>query len=96
MNKRCGNCGKYPFCNNTKGAFQIRCDKFQKKSLERKIINMDLDNEEVKITKNINNKEYKDLKQAIEIVKHRDEYLVPNSDMDWAIEVLLKFVEKEV
>ena len=53
---RCGNYGKYPFCKETKGASQLECSKFQKKSPEKECKKMDLDNEEVKETKNMNNK----------------------------------------
>ena len=34
MNKRCGNCGKYPFCNKTNGATGY-CEKWIKR-IERR------------------------------------------------------------
>lgn len=36
MNKRCGNCGKYPFCNKTNGANGC-CNEWIKMNLEEEI-----------------------------------------------------------
>lgn len=35
------------------------------------------------------------LKEAIEILKRRNEWIVPNSDMDEAIETILKYFKGE-
>lgn len=35
MNKRCGNCGKYPFCTITNGA-NFYCDNWIKRNVEVK------------------------------------------------------------
>ena len=35
VNKRCGNCGKYPFCNRTNGASDY-CENWIKRKLEVK------------------------------------------------------------
>ena len=32
QNKRCGNCGRYPFCNRTEGA-SCYCDKWIKRKI---------------------------------------------------------------
>lgn len=35
MNK-CGNCGKYPFCNKTNGASMEKCEEFIKRKVGEK------------------------------------------------------------
>lgn len=34
MNKRCGNCAKYPFCNKTNGATEY-CDDWIKRKIQK-------------------------------------------------------------
>ena len=36
-----------------------------------------------------------EIKEAIEILKRRNEWIVPNSDMDEAIETILKYIKGE-
>lgn len=36
MNKRCGNCGRYPFCNKTNGANDC-CNEWIRENLETEV-----------------------------------------------------------
>ena len=44
---RCGNCGKYPFCNKTNGANDF-CNEWIRENLEEKINNGDKRNNDSK------------------------------------------------
>ena len=49
---------------------------------------MDLDTDEINYTK------YKEILKAIKIFENRDDYIVPDSDMDEAIGIAIKYLKK--
>lgn len=55
---------------------------------------MDLDNDEVKATRSISDKKYKNLEKAVKITENLDEYLVPGTSMHWAVKELRNFVKE--
>ena len=52
---------------------------------------MDLSDEELKATKNRNKM---DIKQAMKILENKSDYLVPNSDIDEALDTLIDYLKK--
>ena len=52
---------------------------------------MDLSDEELKATKNRNKM---DIKQAMKILENKSDYLVPNSDIDEALDTLIEYLKK--
>ena len=52
---------------------------------------MNLDDEELKATKNRNKM---DIKQAMKILDNKSDYLVPNSDIDEALDTLIDYLKK--
>lgn len=52
---------------------------------------MNLDDEELKATKNRNKM---DIKQAMKILENKSDYLVPNSDIDEALDTLIDYLKK--
>lgn len=49
---------------------------------------MDLDNDEINSTKN------KEILKALNVFENREDYVVPSSDMDEAIEIAMKYLKK--
>lgn len=49
---------------------------------------MDLDKDEMIYTKN------QEILKALDIFEHRENYIVPSSDMDEAIEIAIKYLKK--
>lgn len=52
---------------------------------------MDLSDEELKATKNRNKMS---IEQAMKILEHKSDYLVPNSDIDEALDTLIEYLKK--
>lgn len=52
---------------------------------------MNLDDEELKATKN---RGKMDIKQAMKILENKSDYLVPNSDIDEALDTLIDYLKK--
>lgn len=52
----------------------------------------DMDDEELKATRN--NREKMSLEKAMQILEHKEDYLVPNSDIDEALDTLIEYLKK--
>ena len=52
---------------------------------------MDCDLDEIEATKNRNKMS---IEQAMKILEHKSDYLVPNSDIDEALDTLIEYLKK--
>lgn len=53
----------------------------------------DLDLEELEATRNLHNNKMS-IEQAMKILEHKEDYLVPNSDIDEALDTLIDYLKK--
>lgn len=53
----------------------------------------DLDLEEYQATRNLHNGKMS-IEQAMKILEHKSDYLVPNSDIDEALDTLIEYLKK--
>ena len=53
----------------------------------------DLDLEELEATRNLHDGKMS-IEQAMKILEHKEDYLVPNSDIDEALDTLIEYLKK--
>lgn len=53
----------------------------------------DMDKEELEATRNLH-KDKMSIEQAMKILEHKEDYLVPNSDIDEALDTLIEYLKK--